>query len=132
MGNYMFDLLNRAKTMTDEEKVSALRKYLHKIILDAYTDDEGTIYESVSNIVCDENNIDNLSLTELDNIVDREFYTTDLMTVLLTFVESAKCHWDAKSATLSQSSGIVVLDIKFDSAEMKEIFCVEMDEDGSN
>ena len=127
MSGYLYKLFNQEE-LTDTEKVEALREHL-QYILDIFTDDEGNIYNTVYNAVLDEDMVAAKTVEELDRIVESELFSFDLMTCLLAFTRSAKRNWGATEATVAQSAGLVLVEVKFKDAEFKDHFYVEMDED---
>ena len=115
----IFDSLSRTD-LSDEDKLQGIATLFHYTI-DSYTDDEGNIYVETFDADLDRRDVRSMSLTELDDVVDKAAFGNDLYRDLLLLTNFAKSCWGASSASVISGDGFLLFEICYGDKTFKSI-----------
>lgn len=90
-----------------------------------YTDNNGIVYNRVMNVNLDETEVANMSLSDLENMIDLELNGGTLVERLKWFVAFATPVYGAESIDVYASNNLIVIEAHFANSEFKEHIAYE-------
>ena len=110
--------------MTEETRKNALKTYVKEIV-DAYTDENGIIYNHVYSANLNRRDVRKSPLTTLDKYVDDQAHTLSLIEALQETIDVGKVVYGADMIDVYAYNGIIIFEAYFPNGEFKLHFSYE-------
>ena len=112
--------------MAEETRKNALKIYVKEIV-DAYTDENGVIYNHVYSANLNRRDVRKSPLTTLDKYVDDQAHTLSLIEALQEIIDVGKVVYGADMIDVYTYNGIIIFEAYFPNGEFKLHFGYEED-----
>ena len=109
----VFNALCENKNMSIKDKLAGIKMLLDYTI-DRYMADDGLVYGETFDCDLGLKDIQYMSLTEIDKVVDESAFGNDIVFDLQLLSNFAKWNWGAAESTVACGEGFILFSVKYD------------------